>query len=426
MKIVKISFLALLFSNSLYSTTIDELIESGLTNSSIIHKNRLQTELIEAKKEQSKAKKFGEIDIVGSYTHYNLPRTLAPIVPSSLSPNSSVETTEDLFTTGIQYSVPLFTGGAMDEQIKIDQLAKEMTQHRAKLSREELIYNIRSLYLSGLSMQELIVSQSEYIKRLEELKEIITQSVNFGKKAKIDILKSDNAIQEAQGKLGQIQNALKQIKSTLKAVTHSPNIDYLEPIVVNMSQATPQIDEDLDSLDRFKLQDIEIEKGNRVIAKSKASQKPQIRLNSYLGYNYDIDDSFDQEQLWQIGLNLKWNIFDFGQSNAGIEQAKISKLQAIVQKEATTEGFKKLLAVAIKKIEDATVNHQTNLSKLNLLQESQKIEEARYNAGVATLNDLLLAKSKTELTKSKLIESEYAYQNGIFYLAYLLEQGEER
>ncbi len=34
-----------------------------------------------------------------------------------------------------------------------------------------------------------------------------------------------------------------------------------------------------------------------------------------------------------------------------IEQAKIARLQAIVQKEATTEGFKKLLAKAINKIE---------------------------------------------------------------------------
>jgi len=81
---------------------------------------------------------------------------------------------------------------------------------------------------------------------------------------------------------------------------------------------------------------------------------------------------------------------------------------------------------AINKIETALANYNTNISTLNLLQESQKIEEARYSAGVATLNDLLLAKAKTELTKSKLIESQYNYQNGIYYLDYLLEKGEER
>jgi len=148
-------------------------------------------------------------------------------------------------------------------------------------------------------------------------------------------------------------------------------------------------------------------------------------LNGYVGYNYDTDDnSLNKENLWQIGLNLKWNIFDFGKNSAKIQQAKIAKLQATLQKEATTEGFKKLIAKALNKIETALAEYQTNISKLNLLQESQKIEDVRYNAGVSTLNDLLLAKSKTQLAKSKLIQSKYEYQNGIYYLDYLLEKGE--
>ncbi len=428
MQRAKVPIFILLSTTLLSATTISELIDNGLANSSIIQKNRLQTELIEAKKEESRASRFGEFDMVGSYTHYNLPRTLAPIVPSALSPNSSVETTQDLFTTGVQYSVPLFTGGALQEQIQIDQLSKSMSQKKARLSREELIYNIRSLYLSGLSLQELISAQNLYIEALEKLKEIISQGVSFGKKAKIDIIKTDSSLQEAKGRLAQMQSSLKMIKSTLSATTHTPNIDYLESIEVDMNgERTILVDRDsLNGLDRFELQDLEIEKGSRVISKVKASKKPQVALNGYWGDNYDIDGSLNRENLWQIGVNLKWNIFDFGKSLAKIQQAKIAKLQAIVQKEVTTEGFKKLLAQATNKIESALADYQTDLSKLELLQESQQIEEARYSAGVATLNDLLLAKSKTQLTKSKLIESGYAYQNGVYYLDYLLERGEER
>jgi outer membrane protein TolC len=383
---------------------------------------------MEAKHSESRAKRFGEVDVVGSYTHYNLPRTLAPIVPSALTPNSSVETTQDLFTTGLQYSVALFMGGALKEQVEIDKLAKTMTKMRVKLSREELIYNIRSLYLSGLSLQELISAQNQYVDALKKLRAVIATSVDIGKKAKIDLIKSDSSIKEAEGKVAQIKSSLKMIKSTLKAITHISDIDYLEPIEVDITQrADTVVDEDFDSLDRFRLQDLEINRGDRVISKAKALKRPQVALNSYAGYNYDIDDnSLNKEYLWQVGLNLKWDIFDFQKSNAKIQQAKIAKLQAIVKKEATTEGFKKLLAKAFNKMETALADYQTNLSKLNLLQESQRIEEARYNAGVATLNDLLLAKSKTQLTKSKLIESQYEYKNGVYYLDYLLERGENR
>jgi len=425
----KVLILIAVFNQSIFSTTLQELIDIGIKNSAILEKTNLQIELIQAKKEESRAKKFGEFDLIGSYNHYNLPRTLAPIVPSALSPNSSVETTKDLFSTGVQYSVPIFTGGAIKEQVEIDKLSQVALEKRENLTKEEYIYNIRSLYLSGLSLQDLIISQNRYIDTLEKLKEIVKFSVDAGKKAKIDYIKVDTTLKSASGKLDSLKSNLKMIKNTLIAITHIDNIDNLEPIVVNVEEQnlqTPNNDNDFNSLDRFQLQDLEIEKSKRVENRAKALIKPQISLKGYFGYNYDIDDSLNKERLWQIGVNLKWNIFDFDRSDFKIQQAKIAKLQTVVQKKKLTEDFKKLLANAINKIEIALAEYKTNLAQLNLLQETQKIEEARYEAGVATLNDLLLAKAKTQIAKSKLIESQYKYQNGLYYMDYLLERGETK
>jgi len=390
-------------------------------------KTELQIELMEAKKAESKAKRFGELDMVGSYTHYNLPRTLAPIVPSSLSPTSSVDTTQDLFSTGIQYTVPLFTGGALEEQIGIDNIASQMQESRKKLSREELIYNIRSLYLSALSLQELERSQEGYVGALEELSEKIGYGVELGKRAKIELLKANNDLAQAKGSVLKTRSSLRMLKESLSALTHFENIDQLEALEVEpMASSDVYNKENLESLERFRLQKLEVKKGDRVIKKVEASTKPQVGLNAYAGHNFDLDqrDPFEEEKLWQIAVNVKWNLFDFGTSSAKVQQAKIAKLQAIAQSDATTEGFRKLFAKAKNEIETALANYETTHSQYALLQESETIEQARYDAGVATLNDLLLAKSKTELAKSQMIQSKYAYQNGVFYLDYLLERGE--
>jgi outer membrane protein TolC len=390
-------------------------------------KTELQIELMEAKKAESKAKRFGELDMVGSYTHYNLPRTLAPIVPSSLSPTSSVDTTKDLFSTGIQYTVPLFTGGALEAQIGIDNIASQMQESRKKLSREELIYNIRSLYLSALSLQELERSQEGYVGALEELSEKIGYGVELGKRAKIELLKANNDLAQAKGSVLKTRSSLRMLKESLSALTHFENIDQLEALEVEpMASSDVYNKENLESLERFRLQKLEVKKGDRVIKKVEASTKPQVGLNAYAGHNFDLDqrDPFEEEKLWQIAVNVKWNLFDFGTSSAKVQQAKIAKLQAIAQSDATTEGFRKLFAKAKNEIETALANYETTHSQYALLQESETIEQARYDAGVATLNDLLLAKSKTELAKSQMIQSKYAYQNGVFYLDYLLERGE--
>jgi len=420
--------LTFLLTAPIFATSMSELVQSALTHNSLMEKTELQIELMEEKQEESQAKRFGQFDVVGSYTHYNLPRTLAPIVPSALTPNSSVNTTQDLFTTGIQYSVPLFTGGALEQEVAMNNIAKAMSQSKRELSREELIYNIRSLYLSALSIQEIIGSQSEYVEALEELKEKITYGVELGKRAKIELLKANNDLNQAIGNVAKSQSSLKMLKHTLLALTHYEQIDRFEPIEVTPQKISPLFDElALDSLERFKLQELEVQKGDKMIKKVEASTQPQVALSGYAGVNYDLDqiEPFENEQLWQVGVNVKWNIFDFGGTSARVQQAKITKLQALAQSKATNEGFKKLFAKAVNEIESAFADYETRGSQYALLQESQTIEQARYDAGVATINDLLLAKSKTALAKSQIIQSKYAYQNGLFYLDYLLERGEK-
>jgi len=417
----------LFLANPVWATSLNELVQSGLQHNSLIKKSDLQIELTEAKRVESRAKRFGEFDMVGSYTHYNSPRTLAPIVPSALSPTSSVDTTQDLFSTGMQYSVPLFTGGAMERQVDIDNIAMQMSQSKKRLSREELIYNIRSLYISALSIEELIGSQEGYVEALSELQDKITYGVELGKRAKIELLKANNDLTQAMGSVAKSKSSLKMLTHTLQALTHYGTIENLEPLNVQIVSRHSSLEEsNLAKLERFRVQELEIQKGSKLVKKVEASSKPQIALNAYIGHNYDLDqfDPFEKEQLWQIGLNVKWDIFDFGKTSAKLQQVKIAKLQAIAQNEATTEGFKKLFAKAINEIETAQTNYNTSESQYQLLQETEKIEKARYDAGVATLNDLLLATSKTELAKSQMIQSKYAYQNGVFYLDYLLERGE--
>lgn len=418
----------LLLNIPLNATSLTELIDHGLKHNSVIQKTNLQIELMQAKQKQSQVQQFGTIDVVGNYTHYNLPRTLAPIVPSALSPTSSVDTTQDLFTTGVQYSVPLFTGGALERQVDIDRLSEKMSQSKQRLSREELIYNIRSLYLSALSLQEVLTSQEEYVEALSKLRDTISFGLEVGKKAKIELLKADNDLQGAKNQVAVTISSLRMVKMSLESLTYRDNIGHLEPLTVAVDTPNASIDlENLEELERFKLQELEIKKGEKMLSKVEALKKPQVGLNAYAGYNYDADqlDPFENEQLWQVAINVKWNLFDFGANSAKAQQAKIAKLQAIVAKQATTEGYKKLFAKAIGEIETAYANHQSNQSQYNLLEESQKIEEARYQAGVATLNDLLLAKSKTQISRAKMIQSQYAYQNGVYYLDYLLERGEK-
>ena len=103
--------------------TIDEAVALALENNPGIQKQQMNRALSEEELSGKKSQNFGKIDVVASYGHFNLPRTLAPLTPASIFGDpTAVPTTEDLFTTGIMYEVPLFTGFAQQRSVEIAEL----------------------------------------------------------------------------------------------------------------------------------------------------------------------------------------------------------------------------------------------------------------------------------------------------------------
>jgi outer membrane protein TolC len=145
-----------------------------------------------------------------------------------------------------------------------------------------------------------------------------------------------------------------------------------------------------------------------------------------VGKNYGQDiksDDWDDETLWQVGVNLKYNLLDFGKRDAGVQKAKIAKLQANLNKEQLLLDVKKSLIEGVGKVKQAYAQYVGNEAQYVLSRQSEKIEQVRYDNDATTLNDLLLAKSKTQFAKAKVIESKYTYQKSVYYIDYLMEKG---
>jgi len=101
-------------------------------------------------------------------------------------------------------------------------------------------------------------------------------------------------------------------------------------------------------------------------------------------------------------------------------------MQAEFERHQTLLDLKKSLIEARAKMRQEYAAYQGNIKQYDLAKASEKIEQVRYENGVVTINDLLYAKSQTNLTAAKLIESKYNYQKGKFYMDYLLERGIEK
>lgn len=410
------------------SDSLNSLIDYALKHSVIINQTKAQYEIAKLAHKQSRSKQFGEIDGVGSYTHYNIERTLAPLPPSAMMSGKPITTTKDIYSAGVNYSVPLFTGFGMTRGIEMANIAKEMSKAKTKLTKEELVYNIKSLYLTILALSDIKNAQKSYITALERLKKDIAYKVQLGKKAEVDLIKSEADIEEAKANLENIEANIQITKSTLASLV-GRDIKSVSPISFKIKKNNYDIRKlykKSAELQKIKVEDLAIKKADKFVKKSKSALYPQLSLNAYYGKNYgkDIKTGInDDEEIYQVGLNAKYDLIDFGKTSTDIQKAKLERLQARLKKTQTLLDLKKLIIKAVSQIKRDYAMYKSNYQRYKLSKKSAQIENVRYNNNVSTLNDLLLAKAKENLAKAKLIESRYNYKKSVYFLDYIMEKG---
>ena len=418
----------LLLTMPLFSSTLDGLIQYAVKHSTVAKQSQAQIELAQIKRNESRIQQYGSLDLVGDYVHYNTPRTLAPLTPTSMGSGVPITTTKDLFSTGITYGVPLFTGFAQTRQIEMDDIAAQMSTAKARLTKEQLVYNIRSLYLSVLAQKEMLKAQRTYTQALKKLTKQIAYEVKVGKKAKIDLFKAQSDFSASQTQQEILTSNIEMTKATLSSLA-GKRVGKVTPLRIKVKKprySVSRLYAKASRLAKVEMEDMALAKADKMIAKSRSAKLPQVNLSSYVGKNYGEDIAsrdWDDETLWQVGVNVKWNLVDFGKRDLAEQQAKIAKMEATFRKEQTLLDLRKLLTQGVEKIKQSYAEYLGNSAQLRLSKKSEQIEKVRYTNDVATLNDLLLAKGKRQLTQAKLIESKYNYKKSIYYLDYLLERG---
>ena len=420
--------------------TIEKCIELALQNNPDLQKQRLNLKLADEDIADQKSLNFGSLNIVSSYTYYNLPRTLAPMTPGLVTTGpEKVPTTENFFNAGIVYEVALFTGFARTRTLEIAALQKEISGKNLKLSREQLIYNVKTLYVNILSLQFQKKAQATYVEALQRLHDNVTREVRLGKKARIDQLKTAADLKNAEAQQTRIEANITILKASLNNLLgiESPaklKDVTLSPKAIDSKMVTEKdFTGELAGLERLQSAQLAVEKNTKLIQKESSSLYPQIVLNTGYGQNFGPNDSsnknsgdWENQEVWQAGLNMKWNIFDFGHTKAKLRKARILENQSRHDQTKTELELKRALKEAVTNINTAVTDYKSAETELELTKETETIEDLRFAQGAADINDLLAAKARNRLAESRFIAAGYSYKNARFYLDYLLENGENR
>jgi len=425
---MKAIILILALSVTAWSETLTGLIHYAMKHSVGVLQNEAAVQMSQLDQQISEAVIGGEFDLVGSATHYNIERTLAPVPPSAMQSKTPITTSKEIFSLGLSYKVPLFTGFAQTRQVRIDGIATQIAQLQTRLSREQIAYNIKMLYLSLLAQDGVLSAQNRYVQALTKLRDQIVQEVDAGQKAEVDLLKARADLSAARTQAQMLRSGIEMTRAALSSVV-GRKVGRLSPVAVRVKSPRYSIHRLVTKAQhtaRIEAENLNIDRAEQMAFKAEAGYAPQVALSAFGGKNFGKDihtDKWDDEVVAQIGLNAKFNLFDFGKRSAGVEKARLAKMRAELKKRQALLDLRKHLTEAVEKIKQSHTEYTGAVQVQKLSRKSLAAERTRYHSGSATLNDLLMAESKYRLAAAKTVQSKYNYAKSKAYLDFVLEKG---
>ncbi len=404
---------ALLFSlfQSGWAITLDEAIDTALRKSPSILAEHEKVKQAAEEKRINRAKNFGSIDVVGSYTRYNIPRTLTPIVPP-ITPD--LVTSRNIGSLGVKYDVMLFNGFSDIRSIEIAELSRKISKTEFALTREQLVYNVKSIYFKILTLKKERESSLSYVEALETLQSRVEKEYRLGKKAKLDLLKVSSELEAAKYNSSNIENSIRILKAKLASLIGVEKIESVEALYDEES-VTRDIDPKRSLI--YKKALLDTQKSRKGISKAKALYYPKVAFNAYYGDNFA---SGEREELWQAGVTLNIPLFDFGNRDARFQKAKIAYKISEQRLRSSYLNLESDIVDAKERIDSASAKIEALKKQLEFLKKIEESERIKYRNGASDIYDLLLAISKRREADSDLIGAVYELTMQKAYLNLLL------
>jgi len=192
--------------------TLDQLTHLALKQNPGLQAVRMEKDISDQTILASRGEKFGRINFdVTDFTHghNNLPLLAKSVAIDQIKTNQSGvrDFNNNIFSFGGTVTLPIYTGGRITNQIKLAKLGKELANSRVLQTKDELIFNVTSVYYNILKYQDFIQAAKQSVKQLSESKRVVLQRFKEGKVAKIDTLKINTRLAEVEQLLIEFLNA---------------------------------------------------------------------------------------------------------------------------------------------------------------------------------------------------------------------------
>lgn len=416
----KILGLLLILSSSVFAReiTLDQAIQMALENSKEIKISEKDVEVSKLKVGMAFKDALPSVVYSGSYTRSEYDRKMY----RHGWEENQVER-KGGYTQTITISQPIFQGGAVLGGIKGAQAYKNISNllymGERRDVRLETILNYSNIVKFEKDLEALEASHKELKARYEKQK----AQLDLRLITKTDILKTEYSMLEVESQIIGTKNRIEIEKEKLRIKTGLVNDKDIEVIEFTVPENLSRnidfakdkeqaLTESIGALTAKYY--VEAADASKMI--SRADMLPKVNAFASYGtsertkYNPTID-----EAEWRGGVQVTWNVFEFGKNYDNYRVASITKEQEELREKSSKDNIGVNVTDAYLELIRMEKERSSKERAMEAAVENFKMDQERYDAGLISTVDFLL--SETQMREAKV-----AYNQVVIDYLYAFEK----
>ncbi len=402
-------------SSAQTTLSLQDAIQIGLENSKSLKISQLNVSIAQEKSNEVNANRWANLTLKGGYTRLSTVPPFNVTIPVGEFGNptplsfSLYQNLYDYYNLQLQLQQPIFTGFTLLNSSKAAEKTAEAVTYDSKADRSNLEVQIATSYWNLYQAMEAAQFMQENLDRTQLHYKQAQDMLNQGMLTQSDVLSVKVQVSNAQLMLLDAQNNLRLAAVALNNVLGVPlNKEYTITSVPQTGDTTMQ---DIGALlhtaleNRNELQSLKLkgQAADAAVAAAWGAYLPQVAVVGDLYYqrpNQRIQPPTDAfKNTWDAGVMISLPIWNWGQTEAKVDQARAQREQADLALKQTADAVYLDVTQSYLNFKQAKDKIAVAQTAVNDAEESYRISDQKFKVGLVTNTDLMDAEIALLQTK---------------------------
>ncbi len=322
----------------------------------------------------------------------------------------------NLFLGSVGAYQPISQLGKIRVGVKAAEADVRIAQTQVTKAELEVLQGVEKLYYGVLIAQKQLDEANANVQLTQAKLYDVESALLAGKTDEVYKVGLQADLASQQQKVVQILNQMEDYEADLKVVLGVPDTDSLRLTDVSMEGLAVQplntyLEESRQSNPDVKLATQTIEKVEYGIEAARKDKLPNVGVLA--GYNYQNVISDLPANNYFLGLNVSWNIYDFGKRRSEENQRLSQKKQAEAYQAHTQEDVAAKISKAYRKVTQSQRLITVAQQAVTLRREEVRMKTNAKEAGLKLEKDLLESKASLAKAEQDLYGAQLAYRLAI-------------